>query len=65
MSGIGDKARAIVREEIVLNKFEGPEDDGIIVETVYIVNGNIEKHEFFEDGELVKTETGGNSNPTN
>ena len=56
-----DKAEVIVKEEAVLEKFEGDPNDGLLLERITLLNGEITKHEFFEDGELVKTVEGGNS----
>lgn len=56
-----DKAEVIVKEEAVLEKFEGDPADGLLLERITLLNGEITKHEFFEDGELVKTVEGGNS----
>ena len=52
-------AKVNVREDIVLEKFEGEPEDGILLEKVYLTDGVITKHEFFEDGEVVKTVEGG------
>ena len=50
---IGDKPKVVVREETILEKFDGEPDDGILVERVYIINGRVEKVETFKDGKLV------------
>ena len=50
--GFTDKPKTIIEENIVLNKFVGPESDGIIVETVYLRNGVIVKHDYFDEGGL-------------
>ena len=65
MAEIGE---LIVREEAVLEKFEGEVEDGILVERITFVNGDLTKHEFFENGEVVKTEhftEGGEEDSTN
>jgi hypothetical protein len=50
-----------VREDVVLEKFEGTPEDGVLLERVYLTDGIITKHEFFEDGNLVRVhERGGN-----
>jgi hypothetical protein len=54
-----DKAKTVVREEAVLEKFEGEPEDGILAERITLVNGAITKHEFFEDGKVVETIEGG------
>lgn len=59
-----EKAKVIVREEAVLEKFEGEPEDGVLLERITIVDGSITKHEFFEDGMLTNTVEGGN-NATN
>ena len=50
--GFTDKPKTIVEESIVLNKFVGPESDGIIVETVYLKNGIIIRHDYFDESGL-------------
>lgn len=59
-----EKAKVVVREEAVLEKFEGTPEDGVLLERITIVDGEITRHEFFEDGELVNKIEGGN-NATN
>lgn len=54
-------ARVTVREDAVLEKFEGEIEDGVLLEKIYLTNGIITKHEFYEDGELVETVEGGNN----
>lgn len=53
--------KVVVREEAVLEKFEGEPEDGILLERVYLTDGVITKHEFFEDGVLTNTVEGGNN----
>jgi hypothetical protein len=53
---IEEEARFTVREDIVLEKFEGEPEDGVLLERVHLTDGVITKHEYFEDGELVKVE---------
>lgn len=43
-------------EKIVLEKFQGKQEDGILVEKVYLTDGVITKHEHFENGVLVAVE---------
>lgn len=54
-------AKVVVREEAVLEKFDGEPEDGILVERITLVDGEIIKHEFFEEGEVVRTIEGGNN----
>lgn len=56
-----ERAKVIVREEAVLEKFEGQPEDGNLLERITIVDGEITKHEFFEDGVLANTVEGGNN----
>lgn len=51
-----EKAKFSVREDVVLEKFEGEPEAGILLERVHLTNGVITKHEYFEAGELVKVE---------
>jgi hypothetical protein len=56
-----EDAKVTVREDAVLEKFEGPIEDGVVVERVYLTDGFITKHEYLENGEVVKTVEGGNN----
>lgn len=51
--------KVVVREDMVLEKFEGEPEDGVLLERVYLTDGLITKHEYFENGKLVRTEEGG------
>lgn len=53
--GFVEKPKTIIQEDIVLNKFDGPEADGIILETVYLRNGVIIKHDYFDKNGLPMT----------
>lgn len=56
-----DVAKVIVREEAVLEKFDGEPEDGILRERITLVDGELVKHEFFdESGELTHSVEGGN-----
>lgn len=46
--------RVVVKEEMILEKFDGEPEDGILAERITVVNGEIVKHEVFEDGKLVE-----------
>jgi hypothetical protein len=54
-------AKVVVREEAVLEKFDGEPEDGVLAERITLVNGEVIKHEFFENGEVVRTIEGGNN----
>lgn len=54
-SPIDDPAKLKIKEEVVLEKFEGEVEDGVLRERVFIEDGLIKKHEFLEDGEVVRT----------
>ena len=56
-----ERAKVVLREDIVLEKFEGEPEDGVLLERVYLTDGVITKHEFFENGEVVETVEGGNN----
>jgi len=54
-------AKVIVREEIVLEKFDGEGPGAVLRERAFLVDGVIESREFFdEEGTLVNTVEGGN-----
>ena len=54
MSGFGEVVKHVIREEVVLEKFDGDDPETqTILERITLVNGVKEKHEFFEDGNLV------------
>lgn len=44
-----EKAKVVVREEAVLEKFDGDPSDGVVRERITLVNGSIVKHEYFDD----------------
>lgn len=55
-----EEALTVVKEEIVLQKFEGDPIPENLVEKVFILDGVIQKHEFIENGLVVKVvEPGG------
>lgn len=54
-----------VTENIVLEKFEGEPEDGILLERVHLTDGVITKHEFFDNGELVEVHERGGTDGTN
>lgn len=54
----GEIAKMVVREEMVLEKFDGEQDDPdkVLRERITVVDGAIVKQEVFdENGELVET----------
>ena len=54
-----EKAKVVVREEAVLEKFDGEPEDGLVRERITLVNGEIVKHEFFdESGNPIDSEGG-------
>lgn len=58
-----EKAKVVVREEAVLEKFDGEIDDPdrVLREKITLVNGELVSHEFYdEQGELTHTIEGGN-----
>jgi hypothetical protein len=62
-----DILKTVVREEAVLEKFDGEADDPekVLRERITLLNGSIVNHEFFDEaGELTHSE-GGNYNGTN
>jgi hypothetical protein len=44
-------------EFAVLEKFDGDVEDGNVVERIEILDGKITKHEWLEEGKVVRTET--------
>lgn len=60
--GIPDDAEVTVDEDILLEKFDGDEHTPEnLLERVYLHNGTLVKHEWYEKGELVAVrEIGGN-----
>ena len=48
--------KVVLKEEAVLEKFNGEVADGVLAERVFITDGVILKHQWFEDGEVVKEE---------
>lgn len=61
-----DVAKTVVREEAVLEKFDGEPEDGVLRERITLVNGDIVKHDFFdEEGELIQSVEGGNNGTNN
>lgn len=55
-----EKAKIVVREEAVLEKFDGDAHDGVIRERITLVNGDIVNHEFFDEGGNPIDSEGGN-----
>lgn len=51
-----EDGRVIVKEEAVLEKFNGEVADGDIAERIYLLDGVITHHEYYENGQVVKTE---------
>lgn len=54
----------ILEVKAVLEKFDGEGEDAVLAERITIVNDEIVRHEFFEDGELITVNEGG-TNATN
>lgn len=51
--------KLVVKEEVVMKKFDGEVEDGILREQITIVDGVVIKHEYFdEDGNPVDGEGG-------
>lgn len=55
-----DVAKLAVREDAVLEKFDGEPEDGILRERITLVNGDIVKHEYFDEGGTLIDSEGGN-----
>jgi hypothetical protein len=51
-----DKDSVIVEERLLLEKFDGEPVPENLTERVHVLNGKITKHEFIEQGNVVKTE---------
>jgi hypothetical protein len=52
-----DIGEIILDERVVLEKFNGEVEDGDVVERLHFHNGDLEKHEWLENGHVVKTQT--------
>lgn len=73
MAGNVELGKVVVREDVVLEKYDGEVSDGVLVERIFLTDGVKTKHEVFEDGKVVKTELyengklikGGEDNSTN
>lgn len=57
MSNMTEFENVEVREETVLEKFEGEAAPENLVERIHIVDGEIIKVEKYENGDLVESET--------
>ena len=55
--------KIVVREDAVLEKFDGEVSDGVLAERIFLTDGVITKHEVFEDGAVVSTTLFENGNP--
>jgi hypothetical protein len=57
----------VIKEEVLLEKFDGEVEDGNVVERIYLTDGVKTKHEFLENGEVVRVvePEGGEDNRTN
>lgn len=52
---VTDDPQVNIDEQAILSKFEGEPLPENLIERVYIDNGKIVKHEFYEAGQLIKT----------
>lgn len=52
---VTDTPEVNIDEQAILSKFEGEPLPENLIERVYIDNGKIVKHEFYEAGQLIKT----------
>lgn len=51
----------IVKEEMVLEKFDGDGEDAVLRERILLIDQQLVRHEFFDKrGKLTKTVEGGN-----
>lgn len=55
----GDEAQIVEKVEMVLEKFDGEAEDGILAERLVLVDGEVVRHEKYENGELVSVTEGG------
>jgi hypothetical protein len=53
-NNMNEDVKVIIREDVLLEKFDGDPEDGNVVERVYLTDGVMTKHEYLEDGEVVK-----------
>jgi hypothetical protein len=64
---LSETGYVVLKEEVLLEKFDGEPEDGNVVERVYLTDGVLTKHEFLEDGKVVRVvePEGGEDNRTN
>lgn len=55
--GFPDKTPVVVDEKGILEKIDN--ETGMVVERIIVQNGNIIQHDYFEDGQLIKSDTHG------
>lgn len=51
---LNEAGYVVLKEEVLLEKFDGDPQDGNVVERVYLTDGVMTKHEYLEDGEVVR-----------
>ena len=52
----GDVGKMIVEERALLEKFDGDVESGRVIERIHFLNGVLEKHEWLENGKVVRVE---------
>jgi hypothetical protein len=64
---LNETGYVVLKEEVLLEKFDGEPEDGNVVERVYLTDGVLTRHEFLEDGQVVRVvePEGGEDNRTN
>lgn len=60
-----EQGKAELVEHIMLEKFEGEPEDGVLLERVYLQDGIMVGQEFFKNGELVEKDKEVDYNTTN
>lgn len=53
--GMAEIGKVVLKEEAVLEKFNGEVEGGDLAERITLVDGVLTKHEWYENGEVVET----------
>lgn len=54
-SGLNEDGVIVEHVEMVLEKFDGNPEDGVLIERLFISDGEVTKHEFLEEGVVVRS----------
>lgn len=53
---LSEAGMVVLKEEVVLEKFEGTPETGELIERVYITDGVITRHQYFKNGKMIREE---------